>query len=586
MYSLTKEYVMDKRDKMHYVLLALLLALITFNMLYYGAKKQNFNVDEVYSYGLANSEYLPFMHFGVSDYDVKDWMLEYGFGESLGDMFRNLVKDFKILQECDFHFKDSIIYRDYLIAQANSADTRTTTWVPGQDYADYLRVGESNTFNYASVYYNQRGDVHPPFYYILLHTICSVFQGKFSKWFGISINIAALLLALLVLYRMVERYFGGKATALAVVAVYGLSLGFVLSTLLIRMYALFTLMTVSFCYVHLKIAAEDFQIKGKNRCLLILTTLLGFLTHYYFVLYAVVFVAIYVVWMTYRKEWRALLSYVLTLAGTAVLGLVIWPFAIRHVFNGYRGQAALDTIASGDYSMFLVKLLWNQIKAQLAGGFGWLWLVAAVLALWGCFGAEVRKPSVWKILLAVIPTIAYTIMVAQISPFVADRYVMCVYPFWCLFLVGGASLALRKSLNGNKGKYFEVGIAVTAAVLVLVNNCYLKMPEQFAYPGYGIMEVPENTDCVYVLSDGDWNESAEESIMLSKCRNVAIVYQSDLEVLREGYRYEPGGKLLVVVRMGLDPDVILQQTKEALGVEMLAESKRDSKINSTHIWLE
>ena len=32
-------------------------------------------------------------------------------------------------------------------------------------------------------------DVHPPLFYIVLHTICSCFSGSFSKWFGIIPNI-------------------------------------------------------------------------------------------------------------------------------------------------------------------------------------------------------------------------------------------------------------------------------------------------------------------------------------------------------------------------------------------------------------
>lgn len=123
-------------------------------MLYFGHQKQGYHVDELYSYGLSNSEYLPFMHFGESGYDVKDWMNEYGAGESFADLFSNLLKDFQILKDCDFDFYSSEIYRSYLVAQANSADTYTTTWVSGQDYKDYLAVSESNTFNYASVYYN------------------------------------------------------------------------------------------------------------------------------------------------------------------------------------------------------------------------------------------------------------------------------------------------------------------------------------------------------------------------------------------------------------------------------------------------
>ncbi len=242
-----------------------LLALSLSAMLFYGNQKEGYHVDEVYSYGLANSEYLPFMHFGAHDYNVKEWMLEYGAGESFEELFHNLIKDFRILQECGFQVKESIIYRDYLTAQANSANTRITSWVPGEAYLDYIAASESNTFNNASVYYNQRGDVHPPLYYMLLHTICSVFQGKFSKWFGLGLNIVVLLLTLALLYRMCRLYLGGKWMAVLAAGVYGLSVGFISTALFIRMYALLTFMTVACCYVHLKIVEEGFWLKGKNR---------------------------------------------------------------------------------------------------------------------------------------------------------------------------------------------------------------------------------------------------------------------------------------------------------------------------------
>ena len=222
-------------------------------MVYYGSRKEGYHIDEVYSYGLANSEYLPFMHFGESGYDVKDWMLEYGAGESFKELFTNLWKDYQILKECGFKWRESVIYQDYLTAQANSADTRTSTWVSGQDYLDYVAVSESNTFNYASVYYNQRGDVHPPLYYIALHTVCSYFPGIFSPWFGLVINILFLGLTLAILYRMVRDYLGGEMTALIVTAVYGLSYGMMSTAMFLRMYALLTLIVMACCAVHIRI---------------------------------------------------------------------------------------------------------------------------------------------------------------------------------------------------------------------------------------------------------------------------------------------------------------------------------------------
>ena len=43
--------------------------------------------------------------------------------------------------------------------------------------------------NYKYVYDLQSYDVHPPVYYFMLHTVCSVMPGVFSMWQGIGLNI-------------------------------------------------------------------------------------------------------------------------------------------------------------------------------------------------------------------------------------------------------------------------------------------------------------------------------------------------------------------------------------------------------------
>ncbi len=551
------------------LLLIITVSLIT--MIAYGSQKEGYHLDEIYSYGLANSEYLPFMHFGESGYDVKDWMLEYGAGESFGDLVTNLIKDFQILKECGFDIYSSEIYQDYLIAQANSADTFTTTWVSGQDYRDYLAVSESNTFNYASVYYNQRGDVHPPLYYILLHTVCSVFQGTFSKWFGLAINFAVLTVTLLLLYRMVSRHLGGQRVALAVTAAYGLSNGIMTSAMYLRMYALLTLMTVLYCYVHLEIAAGDFCIKGKKRWMLIGATLGGFLTHYYFVLYAIGIAAVYVVWMGSRKKWKSLLQYILTLACTAVGGLCIWPFALKHVFQGYRGQASLNVITSGLFYLSKTKLLMDHIIGQLMGGHWWVLLAVFVMLTVVLIRQKGKNMPVAKGLLLVLPVAVYTLLVSQIVPFLVERYVMCTFPFWCLFIVAGITLSVEKLVKRPWKQWVPL---MAGGLLLLFGNCYANPPD-YLYPGgQETVEIPDNTDCVYVLPNDSWNESAGDSSILAQCDNVAVVYHAELDCLKDTYEYTSGDVLMVSIHKDLDIEVVLADVRRILGVEELKEGKR------------
>ena len=62
-------------------------------------------------------------------------------------------------------------------------------------------------FDYASVYYNQTQDVHPPLFYFLLHTVCSLFPGSFTKWTGLGMNFVLLGGTLAALYALGMELF-------------------------------------------------------------------------------------------------------------------------------------------------------------------------------------------------------------------------------------------------------------------------------------------------------------------------------------------------------------------------------------------
>ncbi len=556
-----------ERIRVSSILAAMIIILSVGTMLYFGSRKEGLHVDEVYSYGLANSEYLPFMHFGSMEYSVKDWMLEYGAGESLADLIRNLVNDFKILKESNFNWRETVIYQDYLIAQANSADTYTTTWLSGQDYQDYLSVSESNTFNYASVYYNQRGDVHPPLFYMLLHTICSVFQGQFSIWYALGLNIVILVLTLILLYRMVSRYLGGEKIALLVIAVYGLSSGFMTTALFLRMYALLTFMVTACLYVHLKIEEEGDVVRGRTRLLLMITVLGGFLTHYYFVIYAILIAVVTVCRMAWRRRFKQIFQYVLTLALSAGIGLMVWPFAIKHVFSGYRGQAALASL-SGGYSFDCFRTMAGMVVENLFGGKWWILWAAVLLTAGGCVLTLLfnRRGLPWaKGCLVVLPVVGYVYLVSQIVPLLVERYIMCVFPLCCLFAVAGPALLMRQLKISPRAK--TALSAVLAVILLWSGSCYLHEPGYLGTGGQLTVELPDNAYCVYVLHDGNYNESAVDSTILAQCEAVAVVWEGNLELLSGTYEFQEGDTIVIAVEDDLPYETIVAKVKEVLGVE-------------------
>lgn len=584
------------RIKKSSIALAIIMLVSLLTMIYYGGQKEGYHVDELYSYGLANSEYLPFMHFGESGYDVKDWMADYGAGNSPIDLFRNLAKDFKLLQECQFQLKDSVIYRDYLTAQENSSDTRTTTWVSGENYKNYLAVSKENAFNYASVYYNQRGDVHPPLYYILLHTVCSFFQGVFSKWFALAINYAALMLTILVLYQMIRTHLGGEAVALATVSIYALSCGFMTTAVFLRMYALLTLMVVLCCLIHLTFAADDFQLTKRTRLCLMFSTLGGFLTHYYFVIYVMAMALVIVIQMALRKKWKAIFSYALTMLGCAIIGLCIWPFAIKHIFLGYRGRESLSLLAEGDFYWIIVKVILHYIVQYLFSGLWQIPIICAVVLALALFFTPKGQRPLGKVFLLSVPVIFYTLLVSQIVPYYVERYFMCTFPFWCLLITEAIRLGTgaflqrfpqlsEKCKSGCKLSLQSVLLVIGASYILLLNNSWQHPPGYLHIDGQDTLKVPNHTACVYIMPDNSWNESALYTSVLAKCEQVAVAYQSNLPSLENTYEYESGSFVLVMVSGLLETEEVLENVRRALSVRNLPEVYRDSYNNVTMIYL-
>ena len=74
-------------------------------------------------------------------------------------------------------------------------------WNTDKDFKEYLITG-GNRFNYANVYEKQvEGAAHPPLYYGIVHTICSLFPNTFSRWCAYIVNIFMMSGAIILIYK-------------------------------------------------------------------------------------------------------------------------------------------------------------------------------------------------------------------------------------------------------------------------------------------------------------------------------------------------------------------------------------------------
>ena len=212
-------------QKKQWIGFAMILAFQILFALFWANQKAGFFVDEIWSYGLANSNYHPFLY--------SDGALEHG-------------------------------------------------WVNGEYFKNYVVADETHRFDYGSVFYNQKMDVHPPLFYIVLHTICSFFPGSFSKWYGIIPNIFYFGITTILVFLWSKKISGNRKIFPWICMIFwGFSIGAVSNVVFIRMYMLLTLWVIASVYLHSCMIIENRQ-NIRILTVLLLVTFSGFFTQYYF----------------------------------------------------------------------------------------------------------------------------------------------------------------------------------------------------------------------------------------------------------------------------------------------------------------
>lgn len=170
--------------------------------------KSGMFIDEIYTYGLANSYYKPFV---------------------------------QMLHQTD----------------ENKVNTMIDSVLTQKELSDYVEVNADDAFALDSVYYNQEQDVHPPLYDWMFHLISSFFPGVFSKWLGLVMNIVVYMIKIFILYLLTMEITKSDKYSIGCILLYGLSTAGITTVTMIRMYILLTLFKVSLAYFIIQLMRKD-----------------------------------------------------------------------------------------------------------------------------------------------------------------------------------------------------------------------------------------------------------------------------------------------------------------------------------------
>lgn len=253
-------------------------------------------------------------------------------------------------------FHEDELYTYYSSNKTAGLFVNDRQWLERDDLRNDFVVLPGEGFRYNVVKQMQSWDVHPPFYYYLFHTACSLCPGVFSKWLGIGVNLAGYIGSFCLLaygaYTAVtcgekeeekeKTKNRGRLIAFLTCLGWGFSGAVISGVMFIRMYQWLTFFVLLCLGLHLHALK-----KGEFRIItfflpLALTVFLGFLTQYYYIIFHFFLGLAFGFWLVKNRKVKELLAYGAA-CGAGFAGAVLYyPASMSHILRGYRGTEAVS----------------------------------------------------------------------------------------------------------------------------------------------------------------------------------------------------------------------------------------------------
>ena len=303
-------------------------------------------------------------------------------------------------------------------------------WHTKEYFEDYLSVQDKDVGNYTPVYENQKNDVHPPLYYLILRFAMGFAKDHFSKWTGIIVNIVIYAFITIFMYLILKKLFRDEKNSNEKAAILAFMSSIILASLsnvvYIRMYALLTLEIAITIFLHIKLLESE-KINIKLLIGIGVTVLAGVLTHYYYLFYFFILYFLFFIKYIKEKNIKKLIYYTVTMLIAGVASLVIFPYSIQHMFFGYRGQGVISNLEN---IYEIIPSIFSQIYNLNYYGFNNLLYIIAIAMIGIFIYNKIRRKGKIKLneenrmilKIIYIPSFFFFIITSIASPWKVLRY--------------------------------------------------------------------------------------------------------------------------------------------------------------------
>ena len=552
------------------IITIIVILIVSIFMFYWISQKEGFHEDEIFSYGSSNYKWdNVFQASGKSDFinrTVEKYIIADNFGETLGNII------YYLKHPNEFSEKEDEIHKE-----------DKPVWKTLQEAEEYLTIEKSDILNFISVYYNQVRDVHPPLFYVLVHIVSCIAYGIFPKYIIFAINIVFFIMTAYVI-RRIFILLNKKWLGLIAIVFYGFSIGAASTVVFLRMYTMLAFFCIEYLYINMNILKSNLEISKENKWKLFTCVLLGFLTQYYFCIFAAIIFVIMAARMIYKKKYSSLKRYLLTHIVTAIIGIILFPAAINHIFFSYRGASGLDSGRTlvESISFYLNRLAYafsiNNILMFILSGVCILGIIVAVVRKIASKDKKITK--IYYYALIIIPTICYFIIVSKIAPKMeakyAIRYIMPILPEIAIIFILGA----YRILNNKKVAY----ILVSVVTLIISINGIITNKPSYLYQGYNnylkIANEYKNLDFIYVVDNGFTHlNSLPEFAIYNKSLIINMNYDK-LDFLKEDKELQKQEKFVLSIKKWMNVEECLNKILENTGFnnyELLLDQEDDTE---------
>ena len=555
--------------KLEKIFLAITIIIISIVMFYWISQKEGFHEDEIFSYGSSN-------------YSLDNVFQRYGEKDEINQIIFDKILVGNVVDNIKFYLTNP---NQFMEEYNNLVKQEKPIWKTKQEAQEYLTIGKADILNYFSVYYNQSRDVHPPLFYFAVHIVSSIFFGMFSKYIIFLINLIFLILSFIML-RKILKLLDKQYLSIPLVILYGLSIGAISTVIFLRMYQMLVFFILLSLYLHIKIIKNKFDIDKKTRNILIATTILGFLTQYYYCIFAFFEFLVLIIMLLKSKKYDILRKYIKYHIISAIIGIAIFPASIYHIFFSYRGIGAGEKSGLENIGIYLKELCYAfSINEILVLGFILILICITIIFV---IRKKEKLSSTKKNILAIliIPTILSFFVICLISPQMKDdtiiRYISIIIPLVSIIII----LILDKITNifiKNKKNISFIVILILVGILSIYG--LITSEPRYLYKGYNqILNVAkENKDLHYMyVCDNNFTYLSELPEFLVYDKTMIINNNLDnLEQLKDDGELNRQESIIINIKKWLDYDKILKDVMEYTefnNYEILYESDEQESI--------